>query len=255
MRWLAARAFRRAVTDEDVAPYLALTKSALDAGKPFEQALRIGIKGVLCSPDFLFFRETPVALDPFALASRLSYFLWSSPPDDALLQAAANGAIRKPAILRAQVERMLNDPKAAQFTENFTGQWLGLRNIEFTTPDKKLYPEHDDALQDAMLRETRLFFEELLKQDLSVSNIVDSNFTMLNERLARHYGIEGVVGQHVPPGDADAGGAPRRCPGAGGDSEDLRQWHEYIAGDSRKLGAEKHRGPAGEAAASQYARH
>ena len=138
LRWLAARAFRRAVTDADVAPYLALTISALDDGKPFEQALRIGIKGVLCSPDFLFFRETPVLLDPFALASRLSYFLWSSPPDDALLQAAVNGAIRKPAILRAQVERMLNDPKAARFTENFTGQWLGLRNIEFTTPDKTL---------------------------------------------------------------------------------------------------------------------
>jgi hypothetical protein len=195
LRWLATRAFRRAITDADVEPYLALTESALDARKPFEDALRAGIKGVLCSPDFLFFKESPAALDSFALASRLSYFLWSSPPDDALVRAALNGEIRKPAVLRAEVERMLNDPKAARFTENFTGQWLGLRNIEFTTPDKKLYPEHDDPLQDAMLRETRLFFDELLKQDLSVANFVDSDFTMLNERLARHYGIGGVVGQ------------------------------------------------------------
>ena len=195
LSWLAARAFRHGITDADVAPYLALTKSALDAGKSFEEALRAGIKGVLCSPDFLFFKESPVALDSFALASRLSYFLWSSPPDDALLRSALAGEIRKPAVLRAQVERMLNDPKAAHFTENFTGQWLGLRNIEFTTPDKKLYPEHDDTLQDAMLRETRLFFDELLKRDLSVANFVDSDFAMLNERLARQYGIEGVVGQ------------------------------------------------------------
>ena len=195
LRWLIARAFRRVITDADVAPYLALTKSALDAGRPFEEALRAGIKGVLCSPEFLYFKEAPALLDSYALASRLSYFLWSSPPDDALLRLASGGEILQPTVLRAQVERMLDDPKASCFTENFTGQWLGLRNLEFTTPDKKLYPEHDELLQDAMPRETRLFFDELLQHDLSVANFVDSDFTMLNERLARQYGIEGVVGQ------------------------------------------------------------
>ncbi len=198
LRWLAPRAFRRPIVEEDVQPYLALVKDALDEQKPFEEALRTGLKGLLCAPDFLFLKEvgqTPSQISAYALASRLSYFLWSSVPDDALLSAAFQGKLSKPAEIQAQVERMLADAKAERFIENFTGQWLGLRNIEFTTPDKKLYPEHDDALQDAMVKETRLFFAELLKNDLSVANFVNSDFTMLNARLAQHYGIEGVEGQ------------------------------------------------------------
>ncbi len=198
LRWLAPRAFRRPVTDEDVLPYLALVKDALEQQKTFEEALRTGLKGLLCTPDFLFLKEvgkTPSQISAYDLASRLSYFLWSSVPDDELLSAAFNGKLSEPSQIHGQVERMLADPKAERFVENFTGQWLGLRNIEFTTPDKKLYPEHDDALQDAMVKETRLFFTELLKNDLSVANFVHSDFTMLNERLAQHYGIEGVEGQ------------------------------------------------------------
>jgi hypothetical protein len=195
LRWLAPRAFRRPVVDDDVQPFVALVKAALDAGKPFEEALRGGIKGMLCAPDFLFMKEKSGRLSDHDLATRLSYFLWSSAPDDALAKLAGQGKLHEAATLRAQVERMLKDERASRFTENFTGQWLGLRNIEFTTPDKKLYPEHDDALQDAMLKETRLFFTELLAKDLSVTNFVDSDFTIINERLAQHYGIDGVVGQ------------------------------------------------------------
>ncbi|MEY4483761.1 MAG: hypothetical protein RL693_1213, partial [Verrucomicrobiota bacterium] len=195
LRWLVPRAFRRRVTEDEIKPFVAIAKAQLDAGKPFEEGLRAGIKAVLCSPNFLFLRETTGALGDFELASRLSYFLWSTMPDEDLMRLAGDGSIKKPAILRQQVERLLSDPRSSHFVDNFTGQWLGLRHIEFTTPDKKLYPEHDDALQDAMLKETKMFFEELLKNDLSVSNVIDSNFSILNERLAEHYGIPGVDGQ------------------------------------------------------------
>ena len=156
--------------------------------------MRAGLKMALCSPRFLFLTERPGKLDDFALASRLSYFLWSSMPDEELLEAARRGGLSQPDVLHGQVERMLKSPRAAAFTENFLGQWLNLRQINFTTPDKQLYPEFDDFLEWSMVRETHLFFEELLGHDLSLLNFVDSDFTMLNERLARHYGIAGVEG-------------------------------------------------------------
>ena len=194
MRGFLPRAFRRSISDDDMRPYLELVGTALDEGQPFEQAMRAGLKMALCSPRFLFLTERPGKLDDFALASRLSYFLWSSMPDEELLEAARRGGLAQPDVLHGQVERMLKSPRAAAFTENFLGQWLNLRQINFTTPDKQLYPEFDDLLEWSMVRETHLFFEELLRHDLSVLNFVDSDFTMLNERLARHYGIAGVLG-------------------------------------------------------------
>ena len=149
---------------------------------------------MLSSPKFLFLREPTGPLDDHALASRLSYFLWSTTPDEPLLALAAKGELRKPDVLRAQVERMLKHPKARAFTENFTGQWLSLRDIAATTPDKALYPEWEEMLQWSAVRETHLFFEELLKQNLSVRNFIDSDFAMLNGRLAKHYGITNVNG-------------------------------------------------------------
>src|SRR5262249_43510824 len=131
LRDFARRAFRRNVTDDDVKPFVALVKAKLAAKYTFEQAVRVGLKAVLVSPDFLFLREKPGALDDFALASRLSYFLWSTMPDDELLTLAGQNKLGQPDTLRSQVERMLNDPKAAAFTENFVGQWLGLRDIDF----------------------------------------------------------------------------------------------------------------------------
>ncbi len=170
--------------------------------------MRVGLRAVLVSPSFLFLREKPAtasapatpnatALDDFALASRLSYFLWSSMPDEPLFKLAEARKLREPGELRVQVERMLRDPKAKAFTENFTGQWLSLRAIDATSPDRTLYPEYDDILKVAMVKETLLFFEEVLKNDLSLTSFVASDVTFLNARLARHYGIPRVEGTEM----------------------------------------------------------
>ena len=214
LRDFARRAFRRSVTDDDIQPFLARVRTKLDQGASFEQAMRVGLRTVLVSPHFLFLREKTNTenrtLDDFALASRLSYFLWSSMPDEELLQLAESSPKRErgsedngpsltrratlsdPEVLREQVERMLRDPKAQAFTENFAGQWLGLRNIDATMPDRMLYPEYDDILKASSVKETLLFFDEVLQNDLSLTNFVASDFTMLNGRLAKHYGIPGV---------------------------------------------------------------
>ncbi|MFM8471803.1 MAG: DUF1592 domain-containing protein [Limisphaerales bacterium] len=194
LRAFLPRAFRRPVGEEEVKPFVAVMANALEMKQPFESALRAGYKAVLTSPKFLYFREPTGPLDDHALASRLAYFLWSTMPDDALLALAAKGELRKSDVLRARVERMLKHPKAKAFTENFTGQWLSLRDIAATTPDKQLYPEFEEWLQRSMVGETHAFFEVLLKENLSVKNFVDSDFAMLNGRLARHYGIPDVHG-------------------------------------------------------------
>lgn len=197
LRNFARRAFRRAVTDEDIQPFLARVQVKLDQGATFEQALRVGLKSVLMSPHFLYLREKSdsageARLDDFALASRLSYFLWSSMPDEELIALAEKGKLHAPDELRRQVERLLRDPKATAFTENFAGQWLSLRSLDATMPDPMLYPEHDDVLQRSMAKEVLLFFDHVLQNDLSLTNFVASDFSMLNGRLARHYAISGV---------------------------------------------------------------
>jgi mono/diheme cytochrome c family protein len=194
LRGFARRAFRRAVTDEDVQPFLDLVRKKLAEKRSFEQAVRVGLLAVMVSPDFLFLREKPGPLDDFALASRLSYFLWSTMPDEELLALAEQRKLSQPATLHQQVERLLATPKAAAFTENFVDQWLGLRDIDFTEPSHILYPEFDDMLKASMVKETHLFFDEVLKNDLGLVHFVASDFTMLNGRLARHYGIPGVEG-------------------------------------------------------------
>ncbi len=188
------RAFRRNISDAELTPYIALVKARLDMGVKFEDALRVGLKAVLTAPDFLYLKAKPGKLTDPQLAARLSYFLWSTMPDETLLTLANQGQLKKPDALRAQVERMLKDPKAVAFTDNFTGQWLGLRNIKATNPDKELYPEFDELLERSMVIETKTFFNEILKNDLSVVNFIHSDFAMLNERLATHYGIPGVQG-------------------------------------------------------------
>lgn len=193
VRDFAPRAFRRPVDDALVDQFVGLTLGRLDAGQSFEQSVRAGVTAVLCSPHFLLVNREP-EVDDYAIASRLSYFLWSSMPDDELLDLADTGKLSDPKVRHAQVERMLRDPKSERFVENFTGQWLDLRDIEFTTPDKKLYPEYDEMLLRSMLAETRGFFRHVLENDLPVRNFVDSDFTILNQRLADHYGIPGVKG-------------------------------------------------------------
>ncbi len=199
LRNFLPKAFRRPVIDGEERPFVELVAESLESGTSFDAALRLGLKAVLTSPKFLYFREstTPAddgTLDDYALASRLSYFLWSSMPDETLFELAGRDELHRPEVLRAQVERMLQHPKARAFTENFTGQWLSLREINATTPDKTLYPEFEELLQWSSLRETHLFFNELLREDLSVRNFADSDFAMLNGRLAEHYGIPDVTG-------------------------------------------------------------
>jgi len=210
LRKFAPRAFRRPVRDAELEPFMALMKSRLEKGYSVEAALRVGLTGILCSPDFLYLSATPGKLNDFDLASRLSYFLWSTMPDDALMELAGKGELAKPEILRRQVERMLNDPRSHKFTENFTGQWLSLRNLKATIPDKKTYPDFDEWLMFSMPRETYGFFEEILRNDRPVTEFLVSDWSMLNERLAELYGVPDVHGSAlrkvVLPAGAHRGG-------------------------------------------------
>jgi len=208
---LLPQAFRRPLQPGEADVYLSLFESASQAGRPFVESLRVSLKAILCSPDFLFLNEPGQSqISQYAIASRLSYFLWSTMPDKELLSLAGAGKLNDSATLSQQVERMLQSPKAAAFTDNFAGQWLDLREINFTEPDANLYPEFDELLRVSMVRETNLFFNEILAKNHSVVNFVDSDFTFLNERLARHYGIEGVQGQAFRrvslPADSARGG-------------------------------------------------
>jgi hypothetical protein len=193
IRDLVPRAFRRPVDERLADQFVQLALARLDQGSTFEQAIRAGVTAVLCSPHFLLVNQE-AKIDDYTLASRLSYFLWSSMPDDELMRLAVEGKLSDPQVRGGQVERMIDDPKIERFVENFTGQWLDLREIEFTSPDKKLYPEFDELLLRSMLAETRGFFRHMLDDDLSVLNFVDSDFAVLNQRLATHYGIPGVRG-------------------------------------------------------------
>ncbi|MBM3997839.1 MAG: DUF1592 domain-containing protein, partial [Planctomycetes bacterium] len=194
LREFLPRAMRRPVDDKTLAYYVGFFQERLDKGNEFHTALRSTYKAILSSPRFFYFDERPGSLDDHALASRLSYFLWSSLPDDELTVLAAKGELRKPAVLRAQVERMLGDKRSQRFIDNFTGQWLELRKINATTPDQSLYGEFDGFLLWSMPLETQLFFREMLQHDRSVAELVHSDWTMLNSRLAKHYGIDGVHG-------------------------------------------------------------
>ena len=201
------RAFRRPVSEADVAAYAEIFSARLKRGDHFQDALKAAYRAALTSPDFLMIGARR---DQFALATKLSALLWSSVPDDTLLALAEKGALAQPAVLRAQAERMLSDPKGARFVEGFTDQWLRLREIDATQPDKQLYPEFLPWLQESMLHETRAYFAELLKSDLGVAHFVQSDFAMLNEPLARHYGIAGVTGFEtrrvaLPPGSPRGG--------------------------------------------------
>lgn len=206
IRAFLPRAFRGPVSEEVTKLYVDRVHQKLDEMYSFFDAMTYGYKSILSSPHFLVFTEPGVAstadganlrstkLDNFAIANRLAYFLWSGPPDDALRAAAEHGELTKPAALRTQVERLLADPRAHRFTDNFTGQWLDLRKINATIPDPRLYGDYDGVLLWSMPRESHLVFEEILKNDRSLLEFVDADWSMLNERLAVHYGIPGPVG-------------------------------------------------------------
>ena len=193
-----------------------LVDMGLKDGQSFENSVKLALQAVLISPHFLFRGEiqpdpnNPASVHPvddYALASRLSYFIWSSMPDRELFDQAERGTLRKN--LEAEVRRMLQDHKSRAFVSNFAGQWLQLRNLDMVTPDAKLFPEFDDRLRTAMRTETELLFENILRQDRSVIEFINADYTFVNERLARHYGFTNVMGdafQRVPLKGGPRGG-------------------------------------------------
>jgi len=199
---LARRAYRRPVETDDVAPLLALYKEGAQRGG-FEVGIRLVLQRVLVSPQFIFRVERDPRdavpgsvhrVSDVELASRLSFFLWSSIPDEELLNIAERGELKDPAVLERQVRRMLNDPRSEALVKNFAGQWLFLRNIPRINPDPAAFPNFDDNLRDSLRRETELLIESTLKEDKSVVDLLDTDYTFLNQRLAEHYGIPGIYG-------------------------------------------------------------
>jgi Protein of unknown function (DUF1592)/Protein of unknown function (DUF1588)/Protein of unknown function (DUF1587)/Protein of unknown function (DUF1585)/Protein of unknown function (DUF1595)/Planctomycete cytochrome C len=193
IRRFLPKAFRRPVSEETAAPYVARVLTALDGGVHFHQAMLDGYKAILCSPHFLLHEETPGPLDAHALANRLAYFLWNGPPDETLLRADLTQASER----RAQVERMLHHPKSARFEQSFLDQWLDLQKIDATSPDSALYPEFNPALQLSSLRETQFFFHELLHDNRSLLEGVQSDWTYLNEPLSWLYGLPEIQGHEL----------------------------------------------------------
>jgi len=196
LRQFVWHAYRRPTDEADVKRFLPVVRSALKKGNTFTDAMIAAYTAVLCSPEFIYLEEKPGRLDDYALASRLAFFLWNSPPDDELRRCAEKKQLHEPDVLRAQTERLLADPKSRRFVDAFLDYWLELRKITATAPDANLYSDYylDDLLTESALEETRLFFAELLRDDLPARNVVASDFTMLNERLAAHYGLPKVEG-------------------------------------------------------------
>ncbi|MGI8785683.1 MAG: DUF1592 domain-containing protein [Acidobacteriota bacterium] len=199
---LMRRAYRRPVTDADLHGPLGLYRKAR-AEEGFEAGIEMALSAVLVSPQFLFRVEhdpsgvapgTVYRISDLELASRLSFFLWSSIPDDELLGVAIAGKLKKPAVLQHQVERLLADSRSRTLVTNFASQWLHLRNLASITPDMRLFPDFDDNLRQAFRRETELFFESILREDRSVLDLLSAKYTFVNERLAKHYGIPHVYG-------------------------------------------------------------
>ena len=197
-----SRAFRRPATATEVATYTAMVGRRVKQGDSFEAAIKTALQGALCSPEFLFLTPRPGPLDDWSLAARLSYFLWDSMPDEELFTLASRQHLRRPDVLHAQVDRMLADPKSQRFIDHFLDEWLDLREIDLTTPDSALYPEYSQYLRDSMLAETRAFFRELIQHNAGIKSLVDSDFIMVNQKLAEHY----QLAQQPPTGSPVDGG-------------------------------------------------
>ncbi|MAM71874.1 MAG: hypothetical protein CMP91_12110 [Gammaproteobacteria bacterium] len=202
---LATQTYRRPVSDQDVDTLMDFFQAGRENKGTFDGGIQMGLRRMLMEPDFLFrFEEEPSDLQPgenfqisdMALASRLSFFLWSSVPDEELISLAEQGLLSDPRVLDEQVIRMLEDPKANALVENFAGQWLQLRNLDSRAPDFVAFPDFDENLRNAFLQETSLFFESVMREDRNVVDLMTADYTYINERLALHYGIDGIYGDH-----------------------------------------------------------
>ena len=221
LKSLMHRAYRRPISAEDLATPMRFYKQAADENG-FEAGIELALTSILINPNFLFrIEEEPndrkqgeiYKLPDIELATRLSYFLWSSLPDEELLQLAENNKLSNPDVLTQQVRRMLKDPKSNSLVENFASQWLYLRNLDSITPDLRLYPDFDDNLRHAFRGETTNLFRDVVENDKNILHLIETPYTFLNQRLAKHYGIKGVVGSHFRkvdlPRDSNRGGLLR----------------------------------------------
>ena len=196
---MARRAYRRPVTPSDVRPLVAFYQQARQRGA-FDYGIEKAIEAILVSPDFLFRVESEAKgakvhpVTPLELASRLSFFLWSSVPDEELLALAESGKLADPAVVKQQVGRMLDDPKSSALVENFAGQWLHIRNLATVKPDPVVFADFDESLRASMQRETELFFDSIVRDNRSALDLLGADYTFLNERLAKHYGIPDIYG-------------------------------------------------------------
>lgn len=197
MHRFAQRAFRRPTEWGSIKPYIDLATEVYKKDKDLAEAIRVGYRSILCSPRFMYFRESPWRLDDFAIASRLSYLIWNRMPDKQLFRLAAQKKLTDKEVLLRQVDRMLADPKGKNFVADLADQWLDLNLIDFTEPDRRLYGGFDVIVQDSMLDETHAFLQAMLDKNLSVSKLIDADFTFLNSRLAKYYGIAGVEGDNL----------------------------------------------------------
>jgi len=199
---LARQAYRRPVTPNDTEDLLGFYQKGRNEGD-FETGIRTAVQAILASPEFVFrFERVPASVAPgsnyritdLELASRLSYFLWSSAPDDTLITLASEGKLHDPAVLEKQVRRMLADPKSEALADNFASEWLHLQNLKGVVPDLFLYPNFDQSLADSMRRETQLLFDNVMREDHTITELLTANYTFVDERLAKHYGIPNVMG-------------------------------------------------------------
>jgi hypothetical protein len=200
---LAARAYRRPITENDSDQLLQFFRRGREEKGTFDGGIQMGLRRILASPEFTFrFEQDPDGVEPgeafevgdIELASRLSFFLWSSVPDDELVQLAAANQLSQPRVLEGQLRRLLADPRSRSLVENFAGQWLQLRNLESIQPDLFAFPDFDDNLREAFRKETMLFFESIMREDRNVTELLNADYSFVNERLARHYNIPGVYG-------------------------------------------------------------
>ena len=190
---------RHPIDTSAVQRHTAIVQREIVSGAHPDEAIQAGYKSVLCSPSFLFFQESPGKLNGDALAARLSYFLWKSPPDDELVAAGRNGDLSSLTEIGHQIERMLNDSKAERMIEDIAAQWFDLARIDFTQPDERLYPEFDVYLKESMIAETHATLLRMFRENRPVRELVDSDQLLINSRLAKHYGIEGVSGSDLSP--------------------------------------------------------
>lgn len=201
LEWFASRAYRRPITKEELDRLMVVFQMGAKTGDGYEKAMQLACQAVLCNPNFLFRVELdattqPRPLSSYELASRLSYFLWASLPDETLYAAAKSGDLAKPEVLKEQVARMLADPKSEALVDDFAMQWLQLRKLYNFQPDKKMFPEYSDALMNAMIEESKMYFQNVMTEDRPITDFIDSKYTFLNETLAKHYGIAGVSGDN-----------------------------------------------------------